>query len=385
MVGTGAQASKTGTDLGKKTMKGRVFILTSVSPDRAGGAEHFVREMIKASESSGYEVKVFHQGNSEPKWLATWSGRLGTKIAGTLNGYWIGRNAKKNLTESVVVVISNGDVGYYPLRSATSPRLVHFYHGTYRGQSQAIRRFISNAGYLYLKWWNSMVLERFSGSGKIVLTCSDQVCGEVAEFFGHGAIAMWYPLDLDRFKPLDRAEARRLLALPEEKPVGLFVGSTQPTKGFPMVRKLVEALPEVYWILALRGNLLNNMPSQPNLKVLQNVPHENVSALYNAADFSLCPSLYEGFGYVVAESLSCGTPVIASPGGASRLFLKDRPFNHFLIEDPNDFSSFQDAVREVLAKPEYYRRAVIEHIRPQIEKLMAPDNWWRRFFEVTGL
>ena len=56
-----------------------------------------------------------------------------------------------------------------------------------------------------------------------------------------------------------------------------------------------------------------------------------------------------------------------------------------LIEDPNDFSSFESAVREVLAKPEYYRRAVLEQIRPRIEKLMAPENWWRRFSEATNL
>jgi glycosyltransferase involved in cell wall biosynthesis len=369
----------------RRSTKGRVFILTSDSPERPGGVEHFVREIMKRLENSEYDVKVFHKGNSEPKWLATRTGRVGRKIANTMNGFWIGRNAQKHLTENVVMVISNSDAGWFPLRSGTPLKLVHFYHGTYRAQSDAIRAFISRGGRLYLKWWNSMVLERFSGSGKTVLTCSDQVREEVEEYFGHRAIAMWYPLNLERFKARDVVEARRELALPEERPIGLFVGSTQPTKGFPMVEKLINALPEVYWILALRGDLPKDMPSLPNLRMLQNVSHEQLSSLYNAASFSLCPSLYEGFGYVVAESLACGTPVIASPGGASRLFLKDQPFNQLLIEDPNDFSSFQNAVREVLAKPEYYRREVIEQIRPQIEKLMRPDNWWRRFSRAAGL
>jgi glycosyltransferase involved in cell wall biosynthesis len=366
-------------------MKGRVFILTPDSPERAGGVEHFVREMIKGLEISGCEVEVFHRGNSQPKWVATRTGRIGKKLTGTLNGFWIGRNAQKHLTDNVIMVISNCDVGYYPVRSKNSFRLVHFYHGTYRAQSEAIRTFISPAGYLYLKWWNSMVLERFSGSGKTVLTCSDQVREEVKEFFGHNGIAIWHPLDVERFKPRNVADARRALALPEEKPIGLFVGSTQPTKGFPMVRKLVHALPEVYWILALRGDLPSDLPVQPNLKVLQNVSHDHLSCLYNAASFSLCPSLYEAFGYVVAESLACGTPVIASPGGASRLFLEDETFRQFLIEDPNDFPSFKDAVGHMLAKPECYRRTVIERIRPRIEELMSPKNWWRRFFEVAGL
>jgi glycosyltransferase involved in cell wall biosynthesis len=366
-------------------MKDRIFILMSDSPERAGGVEHFAREIIKRLKGSGYNVEVFHRGNSEPKWLTTRTGRLGIKLANTLLGFWIGRNAQKHLTENVVMVISNSDVGYYPLRSEKPLKLVHFYHGTYRAQSEAIRRFISYGGRQYLKWWNSMVLERLSGSGKIVLTCSDQVREEVADFFGQIAIAIWCPLDLERFRPCDVAGTRRVLGLPEEKPIGLFVGSTQPTKGFPMVRKLVDALPEVYWILALRGDLPNDLPAQPNLRVLHNVSHDRLPSFYSAASFSLCPSLYEAFGYVVAESLSCGTPVIASPGGASRLFLRDHPFSQFLIEDPNDFASFRNAVGEMLARPGYYRQAVIAQIRPEIEKFMEPNNWWRRFSKAVDL
>jgi glycosyltransferase involved in cell wall biosynthesis len=362
-----------------------ILILTSESPEHGGGAEHLVREMMKGLESHGYSVKVFHRGNSVPRWAANWTGSFGQKLASTLSGFWIGRNAQKHLTEKVVMVISHSDVGYYPLRSKTRLKLLHFHHGTFRAQSEAVRPFISRAGYLYLKWWNSMVLERFSGSRKTVLTCSDQVRDEVAEFFGHTATALWNPLDVEQFKPLNVEDARRALALPEGKPIGLFVGSTHPMKGFPMIRRLIDALPEVYWILALRGSLPKDLQSQRNLKVLHNVSHDRLAFLYNAASFSLCPSLYEPFGYVVAESLSCGTPVIASPGGASRLFLRDQPFSQFLIEDPNDSSSFERAVREVLAKPEYYRRAVIDQIRPQIEDLMAPENWWRRFSQAADL
>jgi glycosyltransferase involved in cell wall biosynthesis len=366
-------------------MKKRVFILTCEAPALPGGVEHLVRELVNGLEARGYGVEVFHRENSLPGWLKSFTGRIGSKISGMVLGAYVGMHAQERMGDDVVGVISNSDVGYFPLKYSTGSKLIHFYHGTYRGQAEAIRPLITYPGYLYLKWLNSMILERFCGSGKIVLTCSDQVREEVAEFFGQIAIAIWCPLDLERFKPCDVAWTRRVLGLPEEKPIGLFVGSTQPTKGFPMVRKLVNALPEVYWILALRGDLPNDLPAQPNLRVLHNVSHDRLPSLYSAASFSLCPSLYEAFGYVVAESLSCGTPVIASPGGASRLFLRDHPFSQFLIEDPNDFPSFQNAVCEMLARPGYYRQAVIAQSRPEIEKLMAPNNWWRRFFEVTGL
>ena len=366
-------------------MKGRVFILTPDSPERAGGVEHFVREMIKGLERRGYEVGVFHRGNSEPKWLSTRTGRIGKKLTGTLNGFWIGRNAQKHLTDNVIMVISNSDVGYYRLRSKTAVKLVHFYHGTYRAQSEAIRTFISRTGYLYLKWWNSMVLERLSGRSKLVLANSEQVRDEVKQFFGQEATTVWLPIDTERFKPADSSASRRALNLPTDRPVGLFVGSAHPMKGLSIVRLLMDRLPEVHWVLALRGDLPENKVARRDVTMFQNVSPKQISLFYNAADFSVCPSLYEPFGYVVAESLACGTPVIASPGGASRLFLRERPLDRLFISDPNAVNGFLGAAREVLRDSSFYRRAVIERVRPKLEELMAHENWWRRFFEVAGL
>jgi len=362
-----------------------VFILTSEAPESGGGAEHFVREAIRGLEARGYRTEVFHRGNSEPAWLAKRKGPIGKKIAGTLLGYWIGRRAQRHMTEDVAAVISNSTVGYFPLRSKASFKNIHFHHGTYRGQSEAIRPFISYGGYLYLKWWDSMVLERSSGRGKLVLTCSEQTSDEVSRFFGQKSTAAWYPIDTERFQPLDAKAARAALKLPDGKPVGVFVGSIHPMKGFPLVRSLIERLPEVHWVLALRGGLPRAKVIAPNVTMLQNVPHDQIPAIYNAADFSLCPSLYEPFGYVVAEALACGTPVIASPGGAGRLFLRGDPMSRLMITNGDQVRGFLNAVREILREPEVYRRSVVESVRPRIEELMAPENWWRRFFELTEL
>jgi len=37
---------------------------------------------------------------------------------------------------------------------------------------------------------------------------------------------------------------------------------------------------------------------------------------YNEATLAVSPSLYEGFGLLAGEAMSCGTPVISSDGGA---------------------------------------------------------------------
>jgi glycosyltransferase involved in cell wall biosynthesis len=368
-----------------KGVTGRILVLTPEPPESGGGTEHFVREVLRALGARGYRTEVFHCGNSEPAWLSNQTGRLGKKLAGTLRGYWIGRNAQRHMGEDVVAAISNSDIGIYPLRRAAPFKAIHIYHGTYRGQSEAIRPFIKYGGYLYMKWWGSMVLERLSGRGKLVLACSEQACDEVLRFFGHDSIAVWCPINTEHFKPRDIGASRATLRLPKDKAIGLFVGSMHPMKGFPVVQSLIERLPEIHWVLALRGEVPREHVQRRNVTILHNVPHDRVPLLYSAADFSLCPSLYEPFGYVVAESLACGIPVIASPGGASRLFLHDAPVNRLLVSGRDSVDGFLVAVQEVLREPDLYRKAIIEQVRPKIEELMAPENWSRRFFEVTGL
>lgn len=48
------------------------------------------------------------------------------------------------------------------------------------------------------------------------------------------------------------------------------------------------------------------------IRITGYVPEEDLVSLYNAATCSILPSLYEGFGLPVAESLACGTPAVTS-------------------------------------------------------------------------
>ncbi|MGD0544434.1 MAG: glycosyltransferase family 4 protein [Candidatus Acidiferrales bacterium] len=365
---------------------GKVLLLAPSSPDTLGGMEHFVRELAHGLERRGYGVEILHSGNSAPSWTNGKFGQTARKVGASALGYYIGRRAQMKLDDDVVAVISNSDVGYYPLRpKSKQTRLIQFYHGTYRGQAEAIRPFTKYSGYLYLKWWNSMVLERLSGRDKQVLVCSDQVGQEVRLFFGHKSTTVWYPLDLPRFSPRDPQSSRRELSLPLTGPIGVFVGSAHATKGFPVVRKLIEVFPEVYWGLALRGSAPEDLKTNPHVRIFQNMPNEKIPLLYGAADFALSPSRYDAFPYAVCEALACGSPVIASPSGASCLFLKEPPLNRFLVSHADATAEFVEAVRKLLRDPDFYRKAVLTNIRPMIEEVMSPENWWRRFLEATGL
>ena len=367
-------------------MPSTVAILTSEAPTTPGGVEHVVRELVKGLKHRGYEVLVLHRGNATPPWMRHPKARFGKHLHDALVSWYLGRRLRDFAGNGLAAVISNGPVGWYvPQSSRRGIKKLHIYHGTYRGQAEAIRPFITYKGYLKLKWWDSMVLEKACGAGKQIFCNSDQTREEVERFFGHHAVTTWPPLDTSHFTPLGQASCRRILGLPEGNPVGLFVGSTQPTKGFPMVQTLIRSLPNIRWLLALRGSIPDDLAGNHQVHIVPNAGYDMLPTLYNAANFAVFPSAYESFGYALTEALACGTPVIAAPGGASRSFLHQPPLDSLLIEDAADVDAYIAATCKVLSDPPRYRESVVRNARPRIVETMALENWWPRFLEVARL
>jgi hypothetical protein len=46
---------------------------------------------------------------------------------------------------------------------------------------------------------------------------------------------------------------------------------------------------------------------------------------------------------------------------------------------------FTRAVRNVLSDPRGWRAIVERVVRPNLEEMMAPENWWNRFLEAVRL
>jgi glycosyltransferase involved in cell wall biosynthesis len=366
-------------------MTRRVLILTSEPTGALGGVEHVLRELETGLDRLGYSVGVLNRENSAPPWVARPRNKWMAYVADVALSWFLGRQVRRVAGAGLEAVVSNGPFGWYLPRLQKSVRKVHFYHGTYRGQAATIRTSIGSWGAVKLKWWDSMVLERLSGRGKLVVCNSDQTRREVQEYFGYSGKTVWLPLDTNHFAPLNKIDSRRKLELPETRRIGLFVGSTQAAKGFPTVRRLVEALPEVHWCLALRGSIPQDLAASGKLSVFRNATREMLPSLYSAADFVVCPSLYESFGYVVAEGLACGVPVVSSLCGASDAFLRHTPLEHLVVADAYSCAAFEAAIQTVLARPEHYREMVLSLIRPEIEEKMGRENWLRRFLEVTNI
>ncbi len=102
-------------------------------------------------------------------------------------------------------------------------------------------------------------------------------------------------VDLDRFAPLPRAEARARLGLPPDEPVVLFPADPgRPAKRVDRAREVA---------------------GDARLIALGRVHPFEVPLYVNAANAVLVPSDHEGFGLAVLEALACDVPVLATPVG----------------------------------------------------------------------
>jgi glycosyltransferase involved in cell wall biosynthesis len=138
-------------------------------------------------------------------------------------------------------------------------------------------------------------------------------------------------------------------------------------------------------LLAVRGPLPEDIRRLSNVRVFQDAPYDILPLLYNAADFSMCPSRYDPFPFVVSEALASGTPVIASPHGASLTFYTEPATKPLMTASADDMEGFTRAVRNVLSDPRGWRAIVERVVRPNLEEMMAPENWWNRFLEAVRL
>jgi glycosyltransferase involved in cell wall biosynthesis len=103
---------------------------------------------------------------------------------------------------------------------------------------------------------------------------------------------------------------------PPRNPYFLFVGTLEPRKNLPMLLEAWRAVRRRHAIeLVLAGRRrpdFPELPPEPGLSILGEVPDGELAALYSNALAFVYPSLYEGFGLPVLEAMQCGACVIGS-------------------------------------------------------------------------
>jgi D-inositol-3-phosphate glycosyltransferase len=177
-------------------------------------------------------------------------------------------------------------------------------------------------------------------------------------------------VDLDVFRPRDKAEARAELGLPAEASVLLFAGRIQPLKAPDVLLRAVAEL------LARRPELRSRMivpvvggPSGSGLEhpeslaqlaselrlddVVRFVPpvaQDELARWAAAATLVAVPSYNESFGLVAVEAQATGTPVVAAAVGGLTTVVRDG--HSGLLVDGHDPRDWADALGRVIADDE---------------------------------
>lgn len=107
-------------------------------------------------------------------------------------------------------------------------------------------------------------------------------------------------------------------------PFLLFVGTLEPRKNLPTLLKAFAQVKEKNrsvklviagqkgWNYSDIFTTIAHLHIEKEVVFLNYVTHDDLPALYNAAEVFVYPSLYEGFGLPPLEAMQCGIPVITS-------------------------------------------------------------------------
>lgn len=137
----------------------------------------------------------------------------------------------------------------------------------------------------------------------------------------------------------------------------LNVGSIEERKNAALIVKalplLKEKLPLV--IVGKRTKYTDEVESVAQklgvanlVRIISNVPFEDLAPIYHLSEVFIYPSRYEGFGIPIIEAINCGLPVIAATGSC----LEEAGGPDCQYVDPDDADGLASAIERVLDTPE---------------------------------
>jgi len=160
-------------------------------------------------------------------------------------------------------------------------------------------------------------------------------------------------LDQTRFLPRDRVTEKAKLGI--SGPLILSVGALIPRKGQDLLIAALPSLPDAMLMLAGKGEsesdfraLAAELGVADRVAFLGSVPHDDLPALFAAADIMALVSASEGLANAWVEALACGTPIIASDVGGIRELVKTPEAGRIVARTPQAIAA---AVHDILANP----------------------------------
>lgn len=192
-------------------------------------------------------------------------------------------------------------------------------------------------------------------------------------------------VDLDKFRPMDKHEARRALGLHPEAKVLISVGGLCERKGFHRVidcmPSLLASTPDLHFLIvggpSAEGDWTPRLHRQVDDLGLSDrvhfvgtvAPHD-LHRVLSAADVFVLATRNEGWANVFLEAMACGLPVVTTAVGGNAEVVCEPGLG--IVVSFGDSQALTDALRSALARS-WDPIAIRRH---------AQANTWDRRVEV---
>jgi teichuronic acid biosynthesis glycosyltransferase TuaC len=191
-------------------------------------------------------------------------------------------------------------------------------------------------------------------------------------------------VDLERFKPKDRALAKLNLGI--SGALIVCVGGLIERKGQPLVIEALAGLPDATLVLIGHGPDRDKLVARAEQNGVADrvlftgsLPQEEIAIWLAAADIMALPSASEGLANAWVEALACGTPiVIADVGGARELL--DRPEAGRLVDQTA--GAVEAGIAEILRNPP--EQAAVRATAERFTWQRNTDALYAHFARITG-
>ena len=294
-----------------------------------GGIARTTSELVQALRRRGHEVEFFSPRRQYPRWLypggddrdpAACPALPGTRAVLDPLAPWTWREVRRaaravGATAWVVPYWTWAWAGWWwsLLGASRRPPAVAVVHNPADHDAGTVKRLVARS-----------VLSRCQG-----LFTHARSLGRHLEAQFPGVPVASHPIPPPELNKVpDRGEARRLLDLPEERRVALFLGLIRPYKGVELLLEAFSALPgRERWLLVVAGepwgglgDRLRRMVGELDLEGLVRldlrwIPESEIPALLAAADVVVLPYRSGSQSAVAPIALASGVPVIASAVG----------------------------------------------------------------------
>lgn len=182
------------------------------------------------------------------------------------------------------------------------------------------------------------------------------------------------PIDTQRYKKMDKAEARRRCGLPTDKRVILFVSQrvTLERKGIAYFAEAIALLTKHYpsmqedTVIAILGGHADEVVgrlSLPSFPLGYVSDEEKIVEVYNAADLFVIPSLDENLPNTIMESMACGVPCVGFKVGGIPEMIDHRQNGY--VAQYRDAEDLARGIHWVMSEADYstLSQAAIEKVR----------------------